>query len=138
MSFTLSIEGNEQTYANQDLPARLADVASETIEFLILTRDTTGEYIQSTGAYGRLVVERRDQATGAWKHYRIYRRGGATRRLPARVPGYEGYPDREVLDVDDVAGLFADFVRGKPTSAGFELLDVSAEMGLEDGSAGEA
>ena len=132
MSYTLSIAGEEQPYTGQDLDDMLAEVASESIEFLILTRDASQEYTQAAGAHGRLSIEQRVRVEGAWRHSRGCRRGGSTQRLPPRVPGYEGYAERELLEVDAVAALFEAFGAGLPSAPEFEWLDVSAEMGLED------
>ena len=134
MSYTLSIAGDEQAYTGQDLGDMLAEVASESIEFLILTRDASEEYTQAAGAHGRLIIEQRVRVEDAWRHSKGCRRGGSTQRLPPRVPGYEGYAERELLEVDTVASLFEAFARGQPSAPELEWLDVSAEMGLDDDS----
>ena len=134
MSYTLSVGGEEQAYTGQDLGDMLAEVADESIEFLILTRDASEEYTQAAGAHGRLIVEQRVRVEGAWRHSKGCQRGASSERLPPRVPGYEGYAKRELLEIDTVAKLFEAFGEGQASAPELEWLDVSAEMGLDDDS----
>ena len=126
MSFRLSIGGDEQPF-DDDLASELSDlivgVATGRVEFLILTREATGEYLQCAGANEALIAERRDRAAQGWAHYRLCRRGGSRERLPPAVEGYQGYEARELLDVGEVELAFEDFMAGRPPSDTFEIGD---------------
>jgi hypothetical protein len=140
MLYTLSIGGDERPFDDgdaSDLPQLIADVAHARVDFLILTNDDTGEYVQCAEAYTRLVVERHERVGDRWRQYRLCRRGGSRERLPPRVEGFEGYEQREVLDPREVAIIFADFLAGCSPSADFELMDTTDEYEEEATSAAE-
>ena len=128
MSFTLSIAGDETPYRGQELAQLLAEVAAGRVDFLILTRDSSQEYVQAAGAHGRVNVERRDHIAGEWVHVKFARRDGSLAELPPLVAGYAGFPDRELFAPDHAARVFSNFVAGLPASASAELLTLPVEF----------
>ena len=130
MAFTISIGGEERPLDDEqraELATYLVDVACSRTDFLILSNDETSEYIQCAEAYGRLVAERRDRQGAAFKQCRIVRAGASREKLPPRVAGYEGYEEREVLNVEDVERLFEEFLSGQSVGPGFGAIDVTDE-----------
>ncbi len=134
--FELSLGGDvHPNVAEADLRAILADVASEAVEFAILSEERCGWFVQAAGAHGLVTVEfQHRKADGRRQHVRLCRSGlgaaGEVRRQP-RVSGFEGYLEKELLSVEDAARIFERFATALDVPAYFDRVDITDELGLE-------
>ncbi|MCB9596578.1 MAG: hypothetical protein H6719_27890 [Sandaracinaceae bacterium] len=126
---TLTLGGRDEPFRGQALEPLLADVAAGELDFLVLANDATGSYVQAAEAYGELIAEWRDVRPDGFTHVKLCLPGRSDARRPPKVPGYEGYLDKEILSVEDVVTIFEAFAERQAPPDFYERIDISASMG---------